>query len=249
VALVGAALLAVMAGVLLAVRGGEEGPLPDVPLEVLDSRGTDPFAYTPTRSEALERRAAAGLSHVLYTKSPGGAVASARRTARFRPLVERVGARSGLDPDLLEAIVFLESAGRADAAADPQLEGAVGLTQILAGTGQGLLAMRVDLGPSRRLTRRIAQERDHGTGPGMSYHLELTDRSIGESNTIDVERDDAPSVRAPGFYPPDLRVRMFFARRAHYFAGATEMLPTPTDVSPSLICPVSPTITVCSSSG
>ena len=42
--------------------------------------------------------------------------------------------------------MFLESAGRPDAAADPKLEGAVGLTQILAETGRNLLGMTVDPG-------------------------------------------------------------------------------------------------------
>ena len=41
--------------------------------------------------------------------------------------------------------------------ADPKLEGAVGLTQILAETGRNLLGMKVDVAASRRLTRRIAR--------------------------------------------------------------------------------------------
>src|SRR5919204_3310621 len=70
-----------------------------------------PFAYDASRRADYERRAALGLSHVLYAKSPGGVVASARRPARWRPLVDRVARRHRLDPDMLEAIVFLESAG------------------------------------------------------------------------------------------------------------------------------------------
>ena len=50
--------------------------------------------------------------------------------------------------------MFLESAGREDAMAG-DTEGAVGLTQILAETGQNLLQMRVDVPRSRRYTRRI----------------------------------------------------------------------------------------------
>jgi hypothetical protein len=41
--------------------------------------------------------------------------------------------------------------------ADPKLEGAVGLTQILAETGRNLLRMKVDVKASRKLTRRIAK--------------------------------------------------------------------------------------------
>ena len=50
--------------------------------------------------------------------------------------------------------MFLESAGREDAMAG-DTEGAVGLTQILAETGQNLLGMQVDVARSRRYTRRI----------------------------------------------------------------------------------------------
>ncbi len=148
-----AVVLALGAGAFLALR--DPGGVPDVPPLVLPSGAADPFAYSEDRRADFERRAAQGLSHVLYEKSPGGVVASARRTTRWRPLVERVASKAGLDADLIEAIVLLESAGRPDAVADPELEGAVGLTQILAGTGQGLLGMRVDVAASRRLTGRI----------------------------------------------------------------------------------------------
>jgi soluble lytic murein transglycosylase-like protein len=114
-----------------------------------------PFAYDPGRLADYERRAALGLSHVLYAKSPGGVVASARRTAGWRPLIDQVARRHRLDPGILEAIVFLESAGRSDARASDDLRSAVGLTQILAQTGQQLLGMRIDVGTSERLTRGI----------------------------------------------------------------------------------------------
>ena len=41
-----------------------------------------------------------------------------------------------MNPDLLEGLVFLESAGRPDARAPGGIEGAAGLTQILAETGR-----------------------------------------------------------------------------------------------------------------
>ena len=62
---------------------------------------------------------------------------------------------------MLEALVFLESAGREDAIAS-DTEGAVGLTQILAETGQNLLGMQVDVAASRRLTRRIGRAAEQG---------------------------------------------------------------------------------------
>ncbi|MEA2194211.1 MAG: hypothetical protein QOG42_645, partial [Solirubrobacteraceae bacterium] len=115
----------------------------------------DPLAYTPGREDAFAAAAARGHAHVIYAKSPGGARASAERVARYRPLVEAAAKTADIEPDTLEALVLLESAGRPDAAADPQLEGAVGLTQILAETGRGLLKMRVDPAGARRIGRSL----------------------------------------------------------------------------------------------
>ena len=114
-----------------------------------------PFNYVPADRAAYERDAALGLSHVLFAKSPGGVVASARRTAQWRPIVDRVARAHGLDADMLEAIVMLESAGRADARASDDLRSAAGLTQILAETGQSLLGLHIDVKASERLTRGI----------------------------------------------------------------------------------------------
>jgi soluble lytic murein transglycosylase-like protein len=115
----------------------------------------DPFAFAPERSQDFVRRAAAGNAHVLYARSPGGAEVSAARTAGWRPLVEDAARRAGVDADTLEGLVFLESAGRPDAVTPAGLDGAVGLTQILAETAQSLLGMQVDVAASRRVSRRI----------------------------------------------------------------------------------------------
>src|SRR5439155_25651969 len=56
-----------------------------------------------------------------------------------------------------ESIVVNESAGRTEARAAKDIAGDVGLAQILAKTGSGLLHMHVDLRASRRLTKRIAR--------------------------------------------------------------------------------------------
>ena len=119
----------------------------------------DALAYHPAQRTGFERNAAAGLAHVLYAKSPGGATASAARTARWRPQVEAAARSAHLDPDVLEAIVFLESAGRPTAQASDDLQGAAGLTQILAQTGSGLLGLHVDVPTSERLTRGIRRGR------------------------------------------------------------------------------------------
>jgi uncharacterized protein DUF5715 len=155
--LAGALVVVALAGA--ALRG--DGPAPGVPLVPTppsgDADGTpvaDPFAYDPDDEEAFVRRAAAGTSHVLYARSPGGATATAERVARWRPQVEAAARAAGVEPDLLEGLVFLESAGREDALAGG-VEGAAGLTQIVAETAHNLLGMHVDVARSKRLTRRI----------------------------------------------------------------------------------------------
>jgi hypothetical protein len=166
---VGLARLAVLVAVVIAAavvvallaRGGDEqaGPRRLAPGAGTTDTTRDPFAYDAGRREDFEARAAAGLSHVLYAKSPGGVLASAQRVDRLRPVVEDVAKRAHEDPDTLEAIVFLESAGRPDAVASDDLSSAVGLTQILAQTGTGLLGLKVDVAKSEALTRRIARSR------------------------------------------------------------------------------------------
>src|SRR5207344_1186839 len=115
----------------------------------------DPLRFEPGRAQEYEQAAAFGLSHVLFERSPGGVLRAARRTARFREIVDRAVSGSGIDPDVVEAIVLLESAGREDVIAGDDPENAAGLTQILAETATGFLGMPVDLEASRRLTRLL----------------------------------------------------------------------------------------------
>ncbi|HEX6713961.1 MAG TPA: transglycosylase SLT domain-containing protein [Thermoleophilaceae bacterium] len=151
-----AALVAVAVAIVVVIgRGGSESPKRLVAGAGDASGEYDPLGYDPDREDELAQRATAGLADVVYEKSPGGVVATARRTARWRPLVERSARAFGVDPDTLEAIVFLESAGRPDVIAGGDLEGAVGLTQILASTATDLLSLQVDLEKSRSLTKRI----------------------------------------------------------------------------------------------
>jgi hypothetical protein len=156
IALIVAVLLT--GGVLILLRDGSPENVPVVPTPPGAGRGEavdDPFAWTPERSDDLARRAAVGTSPVLFERSPGGAVATAARVNRFRRLVESAAKTAGVDPDLLEALVFLESAGRPDAQAPGGAESATGLTQILAETGQNLLGMKVDVERSAHYTRRL----------------------------------------------------------------------------------------------
>jgi hypothetical protein len=182
--------VAVAAGTLLAfaLTGGHGSPAYG-PVTV-DPGKPDPFAYESDREREFVARATAGHSRVLYEKSPGGVVETARRVERWRPEVEQVAARAGVDPDVLEAIVFLESAGLPDAQASDDLEGAVGLTQILAGTATSLLGMHVDLALSERLTRQIARA---GT-PRRARRLEARRRRVDE------RFDPAKALAATGRY-------------------------------------------------
>ena len=182
-------VVAVAVGVLaaLALRSGDDGPPPVAgtpgPQPRLGS-GADPLAYSEQRRSDLEARAARGLAHPLYAFSPGGAVASAARVAAYRPQIEAATRGTDVDPDVLEGMVLLESAGRPDAMASNDLHGAVGLTQILAGTATDLLDMRVDVAASRRLTRRIARG-----GP-------RTAAREAERRRVDERFDPAKSLRA-----------------------------------------------------
>lgn len=160
-----AGVLAVVLAIVVLIallRGGEDAPSSAAVPE-------DPGTTTPLGRMALDvlrpdveadadeltARAEAGFANPLYRMVPGGAVASAARVTRFRPLIEEVAKQHGEDPDTLEALVYLESAGRPDAMASNDVAGAVGLTQILAETGTSMLGMKIDVKRSQTLTRQI----------------------------------------------------------------------------------------------
>ena len=156
-----ARLLLALAGLILVIAiivsalGGGGLPQPPAPT-VADSAGPgDPFAYRSSQQADFVARAAAGNARPLFVLSPGGVVATAKRVAAFRKAIDRATAGSGIDPNLVEGLVFLESAGRPQAIAGSDPADAAGLTQILASTGQSLLGMHIDLAASRRLTRQI----------------------------------------------------------------------------------------------
>ena len=199
------ARLAVLAGAVLlaavlasiALRG--DGPAPGgavVPTppgeEDAGEPIPDPFAYDPDDEDALVARAARGTAHILYARSPGGAAATAARVARWRPRVEAAARSAGVDPDTLEALVFLESAGREDAMAG-DTESAAGLTQILAETGQNLLGMRVEVDASRKLTRRILRAFRRG-------RLDAVQRLRAERRVVDERFDPDKALTGTARY-------------------------------------------------
>jgi hypothetical protein len=168
-----AVLTAVAVVVLYEDEAGRQGLVPEAGAD------NDPLAWAPGREQAFVEAAARGHAHVLYAKSPGGARASAERVARYRPLIEAAAETAQVQADTLEGMVLLESAGRPDAVADPQLEGAVGLTQILAETGRNLLGMKVDTQAARRIGRSL--RRAHGRmDSALIARLEARRRRVDE---------------------------------------------------------------------
>jgi hypothetical protein len=147
-------VLVVIVAVILSTQSSSIAPPPHAGA-ALGAAAGDPFAYRSSREADFVARATAGEAHPLFTQSPGGVLATAQRVAAYRPLIGRVTAGTGIDPNLLEALVFVESAGRPEVMAGSDPTAAAGLTQILASTGQTLLGMNIDLARSRKLTREI----------------------------------------------------------------------------------------------
>jgi hypothetical protein len=176
--------VAVAAATLLLDRDEERPPPLALPSEIV---GPDPLTFQSGRTAEYERAAAFGLSHALFAKSPGGVVASARRTATFRPLMDAAVSGSGFDADLVEAIVFLESAGRPDVIAGTDVENASGLTQILAETASNFLGMPVDLEASQRLTLEIEdalRRRDRNEVEGLRSERRRVDARFDPAQAL-----------------------------------------------------------------
>ncbi len=153
-------LLALSAGLLLiaAIVATTRSGGPSAPPKAgvgQAARSGDPFGYVPSRQAEYVSRATAGCGQVLFTKSPGGAVATAARVASYRGLINAATRGTGIDPDLVEGIVFVESAGRPYVIAGSDPTAAAGLTQILADTGTALLGMHIDLAQSRKLLHAL----------------------------------------------------------------------------------------------
>jgi hypothetical protein len=170
-------LAAGIAGLVLALGLGGSEPA-DVEIAEIskDARSGstlasgDPLGWSSESSRELAERATLGTSHVIYEKSPGGVVRSARRTIRWRDEIERAAAPAGVDPDTLEAMVFLESAGRPEVMADGTPNSASGIAQIIPSTATDLLGMQVDLGRSIALTREIRKASARGK-PDLARRL------------------------------------------------------------------------------
>ena len=196
------AIVALIVGLLLltGVIGGGGFDADRISEVARDDGSDDPFAYTDERADDFEERATSGYSHVLYEKSPGGILASAERTARWRDEIESAAKARDIEPDLMEAMVLLESAGRPEVIAGDDPEVASGLAQIVASTGPDLLGMKVDLKRSRELTKKIAKteallDRSDGKPGGTAV-------SAGKLNSR-VERLSAERARVDERFDPE----------------------------------------------
>jgi hypothetical protein len=153
----------------------------------------DPLAFSDAKAARFEADAAAGLSHVIYAKSPGGVVASARRTAAYRSQIDAAAKAGPIAADTVEAIILLESAGRRDIVAGRSLRDAAGLTQIVADTGQRLLGMHIDLKAANKVAARLrAAIRAHNRGA-----IAALDRKLGQ---VDQRFDPAAALAATERY-------------------------------------------------
>jgi hypothetical protein len=145
------------------------------------------LGFDARRGADYERRTASGAAHVVFALSPGGVVATAARVAALRPLAQRAVAGSGFSADRVEAMVFLESAGRPDVVAGTDVAAAAGVGQILAGTATDLLGMHVDLAESRALTSAIVAATARGDAAAVA-------RLQAQRRTVDDRFDPARAL-------------------------------------------------------
>jgi len=194
------ALAGAIAAIVLAIGLGGSEPV-DIEIEEISREARsdttlasgDPLVWTEGTSAELAERAVLGTSHVIYEKSPGGVLASAERTERWRKEIEAAARPAGVDPDTLEAIVFLESAGRSQVSADGTPNSASGLAQIIPSTATSFLGMQVDLPRSIALTRQIDSALAQGKG-------ELASRLIEERMAVDERFDPELALEGAARY-------------------------------------------------
>jgi hypothetical protein len=174
-ALAGVALAAIVAVVLVVTLGGSSlsGAPPAANAPETGAGGL--FHYDAAKSAQFTARATAGNGQVLFAKSPGGAIATAKRVAAFAPMIEHAVAGTNIPASALEGLVFLESAGLPDAVVGDDPANAAGLTQILPSTAS-LLHMHVDVPASRRLLAEIAQAHNAAQLRSLQRRLQAADQ-------------------------------------------------------------------------
>ena len=165
VALAGLALL--VAG-LLALRPHSQGAAPSHAEPLVDATGTKRGAKAQetvamaAAAAALDAKLSAAVGRnasfadrSFFTSSPGGVTPTAARVAQWKHLVVRATRGSGISPNLVEALIYVESGGRPDVVSGSS----AGLTQLPAWTARHVLHMKVHVAKSRKLTRQIVSAR------------------------------------------------------------------------------------------
>jgi hypothetical protein len=102
-------------------------------------------------------------------------------------LIDAGAAAVRADPAVLEAIVFVESAGRPAVVAGSDPAAAAGLGQILAETGRNLLGMNIDLRASRKIARELARR-------GRRMPAGRLQRLLAERRRVDARFDPRGAV-------------------------------------------------------
>ena len=201
-----ALLLAAITVTIGLLRDGPPPPAPETPPDKpkpgappYDVNAFQPFFYSPVDESEFLERGSRGQAHIVYALSPGGVEASVRRTTRWRDAVEGATAGSGIDPDELEAMMFLESAGRPHVMADGTPNSATGLMQILPSTAVALLGMRVDLARSLEIQRAIARNQRRAVFSAKPKKKRTARRKVrellAERDVVDERFDPEKSLR------------------------------------------------------
>jgi hypothetical protein len=149
-----AVVAAIVLGLLLALGGGGIKKPPAGGVATV-GHSADPFSYATSQAAQFTARATAGNARPLFSQSPGGALATARRVAAWRPDIDRAVQGTPISASLLEGLVFVESAGRPQIIAGRSVTDAAGLTQILASTASSMLGEQINTARSQQLTDRI----------------------------------------------------------------------------------------------
>jgi soluble lytic murein transglycosylase-like protein len=112
---------------------------------------TDLAAESRAASE-IGAYAARGFDRSFFFSSPGGLDASAARVASWKPLIVRAARGSGISPNLLEGMVFVESSGRSAVTSGDH----AGLTQLSTARARSLgLAPRLRFHPRAELRATV----------------------------------------------------------------------------------------------
>ena len=142
--------------------------------------------------------AAAARGHApSSTRSRRAGRAPAPRAWRAPPLVEAAAATAGIEPDTLEAIVLLESAGRPDAAADPRSRARSG-SRRSSPRPAATCWMTVDPAAARRIGRSLRRAARKGDDA-------LIERLRARRRRVDERFDPPKALAATGALPADRR--------------------------------------------